>query len=77
MGAVETEAEFEVGHVNATGLAEIYTCAPHLAHTIRTMWDSGVTPVVAVKRGNRDPMGNRLPPFSHTCKGCLEDWPES
>lgn len=75
---IDYPAEFEVGHVNEHGLAEIWSCAPHVAHTIRVLWDSGVTPVVSVKPANRDPItGKFLPIPVHSCKGHLEDWPVS
>lgn len=74
---LDVPAEFEIGHVGAHGLAEVWSCAAHLAHTVKVLWGSGVTMVVSVKPANRDAMGNPLTVTMHSCKGHLENWPVS
>lgn len=64
-------ADFEVSRVNlaGTGVANIYACRAHLAHTKKVLVDNGelIGPVL-VGPAN---------PNVYGCKGHLEDWPVS
>ena len=63
-------ADFEVSRANSTGtgIANVYACRAHLAHTKQVLMDNpGLAGPVVVGPG--------LP--GSGCKGHLEDWPVS